>query len=103
MLITPTKQTLKRYGLSLEEWQAMADEQNHACYVCCVPPKKGRLCIDHQHVRGWKKMPPEKRKLYVRGLLCFLCNTQYLGRGITIAKAHKIVEYLERFNARMPQ
>lgn len=95
MLITPTTTTLKRYGLTEAEWRAMADVQNHACYVCRLEPKKGRLCIDHEHAKGWKKMPPEQRKLWVRGLLCFFCNTRYLGRGISIARAKNVVSYLE--------
>lgn len=99
-LKTPTQSTLKRYGLSEEEWRKMADEQQEACFVCKQKPTKGRLCIDHEHVKGWKKMPPEKRKLYVRGLLCFRCNTTFVGRGITIDRAHSVAVYLERYEER---
>ncbi len=102
-LIPPTKATLSRYGLSMEEWKIMADNQKHACFICEVEPKKGRLCIDHFHQRGWKKMPPEQRKLYVRALLCFMCNTQVLGRCITIAKLKKAVILLEEFETRKPK
>lgn len=63
----PSKQTLKRYGLSMEEWVAMYDKFGGTCHVCRKPSK--RLCVDHFHVRGWAKMPPEERKQYVRGLL----------------------------------
>ena len=34
----------------------------------------GSWHVDHEHVDGWEEMPPEKRKLYVRGLLCNGCN-----------------------------
>lgn len=101
-LIPPSKQTLSRYGLSMEEWQVYADEQKHACFICEKEPKKGRLCIDHYHVKGWKKMPPERRKLYVRALLCFMCNTQVLGRCVTIEKLKRATMLLERFKERMP-
>ena len=96
-LITPTKATLKKYGLSFEEWQKMADDQGHACYVCKQEPKKGRLHIDHEHVKKWKKLEPNERKKWVRGLLCFRCNTSFLGRGITLERAKNVVLYLERF------
>lgn len=81
----------------------MAEQQGWACYVCRQVPKKGRLCIDHFHVRGWKKMPAEQRKRYVRGLLCWTCNHYYLGRGITTAKARRVVQYLESFEQKQQQ
>ena len=79
----------------------MADRQGHVCFVCRLPPTKGRLCIDHEHIKGWKKMPPEKRKLYCRGLLCFFCNTRLLGRSINIAKAKNVLLYLEEHRDRL--
>lgn len=78
----------------------MADAQEHACYVCRRVPTKLRLCIDHEHVKGWKKLPPEKRKIYVRGLLCWTCNTTFLGRGITIARSQNVTKYLQEYEAR---
>jgi hypothetical protein len=99
-LLTPKPGTLKKYGLSVKEWRAMADKQKHACYVCEQEPTKGRLCIDHEHAPKWKKMPPEKRKLYVRGLLCFRCNTSFVGRGITISRAENVARYLKEYEER---
>ena len=102
MLIQPSLATLKKYGLSVEEWLKMADEQGHACFVCELQPTKGRLCIDHEHVKGWKKMPPERRKQFVRALLCFFCNTRYLGRGISLKRANRVVQMLESYAKRRP-
>lgn len=102
MLNEPSSSTLKKYGLSLEQWKEMADKQGHKCYVCQIVPTKNRLCIDHEHVKGWKKKPPEERVLYVRGLLCWRCNTTYLGRGISIDRAKKVVSYLEEYQLRRP-
>lgn len=102
MISTPSESTLKKYGLSAEEWRAMADAQNDACYVCLKTPTTGRLCIDHEHVKGWKSLSPDKRKLFVRGLLCWVCNHYYLGRGITVDKARNVVSYLERYAVRRP-
>jgi len=101
-LITPTKQTLKRYGLSLEEWQAMAEKYNHACAICKTEPKKGRLHIDHEHVKGWKKMAPSERKKHVRCLACFRCNVSFIGRGITIARAQAVVDVLAEYALKHP-
>lgn len=99
-LITPKPGTLKKYGLSEAEWRHMADEQEEACFVCRLKPMKGRLCIDHEHVSGWKKMPDAQRKQYVRGLLCFMCNTRFVGRGVTIERAKRVALYLERYQER---
>ena len=77
--------------------------QGSVCFVCGIEPRTGRLCIDHEHVKGWKKMPPEQRKLYVRGLLCWVCNSHYLFRGITIARSQRVTEYLQRYEEKRPR
>ena len=96
----PKPQTLRKYGLTLQAWQAILRAQGGACAVCRQVPKTGRLVTDHEHVKGWKKMPPEQRKLYVRGLLCWWCNHAYLGRGITLYKARGVVAYLMAYKKR---
>lgn len=93
----PSPKTLSKYGLTLEDWAVIAARQNGVCDVCEKLPKSGRLNIDHEHVRGWKKMPPGKRKLFVRGLLCYMCNLFYLARGMTVDKAKNVARYLERY------
>ncbi len=98
----PSDVTLKKYGLSSEEWLDMLAEQGGVCGVCGRVPATGRLVTDHEHVAGWKKMPPEQRKMYVRGLVCWFDNHSYLGRGITVAKAEGVVAYLKRYQARRP-
>jgi hypothetical protein len=52
----------RRYGLSVEQFEAMIADQQGACGICrrpfeCTP------CIDHCPLTGW-----------VRGLLCSPCN-----------------------------
>lgn len=93
----PKPATLRRYGLSLGEWQTLLDEQHGVCFVCQRLPATGRLCVDHEHVPGWRKMPAERRKLFVRGILCWGCNLRHLAHGITLAKAKNVVKYLERY------
>lgn len=50
----------RKYGISLGEYQAMADKQNQLCAIC---GEKKDLHIDHDHVSG-----------LIRGLLCGDCN-----------------------------
>lgn len=101
-LQVPKLATVKKYGLSLEDWQALADAQGGVCYVCEKLTSTGRLCIDHEHVKNWKKLPPEQRKLFVRGLLCFRCNTTFVGRGVTIQRAERVAAYLRAYAQRRP-
>ncbi len=98
----PTKATLRKYGLSEEDWRRILDEQGGVCPICEKVPSTGRFVIDHFHARGFKKMSPEEKRACVRGLTCWFDNHSFLGRGITVAKARNVVAYLERFEARRP-
>jgi len=97
----PTKGTLKTYGLTVKEWGTILQSQGGVCAICKKLPFNGRLCIDHDHAPGWKKMPPEGRKLHIRGLVCFFCNHYYLARALTLARAQAVVTYLERYIAKL--
>jgi hypothetical protein len=99
----PSAATLKRYGLTVDSWRALGDEQGWCCYVCEKEPSTGRLVIDHEHVKGWKHMPAEERVKHVRGMLCFFCNHYYVGRSINVRKARRVMEYLMRHEARKIQ
>lgn len=57
----------------------MLSNQGHVCWICHTLPPSGRLSVDHIHIKGFKKMPPDEKIMYVRGLLCFLCNTGLKG------------------------
>ncbi len=99
-LQTPTDQTLAKYGLNYVLWQVAAFNQGYVCQVCHKLPKSGRLVIDHEHVKGWKKMPPDQRRKYVRGLLCWTCNRYFLARGATVQKMLDAAEYLRQYQER---
>ena len=115
----PLPKTLEKYGLTVEAFKALWERQGGTCAVCKAAPKSrevpdskrpgflkhktSRLCIDHAHVKGWKKMPPEKRARHVRGLLCYWCNTCYVGRAITIEKSQAVTEYLRAFESKAAQ
>lgn len=96
----PSSATLKKYGIGILEFSMMWSRQGGVCAVCKRLPASGRLCIDHEHVKGWKKLPPEERKKFVRGLICFQCNRFIVGRWGTLPKLKNAVEYLETYEAR---
>ena len=84
------RQQMALYGLTLEDYDKMFQEQGGVC-ACCgnVELKKGRtnLCVDHNHETG-----------KVRALLCDYCN-----RGIgyftdNIDKLRNCVLYLEEYD-----
>ncbi len=54
-----------QYGISIEEWQIMYDNQQGCCAVCETHQSmlKTILCVDHNHITG-----------EIRGLLCHTCN-----------------------------
>ena len=73
---------LSRYGISLEEFLAMSEAQNHACAIC---KKQKALCVDHCHKTG-----------KVRELLCHGCN-KVLGHSDECQKTlRESARYLKR-------
>lgn len=57
---------MRRYGITLAEWDALLERQGGHCAFCpaTVGFRGGRLLVDHDHETG-----------AVRGLLCYRCNT----------------------------
>ena len=97
----PAPATLRRYGLTVDEWRAIRDAQGGTCGVCDKVPASGVLHIDHEHVRGWVKMKGPARRKYVRGLACWHCNSVWLRRGATPERLRRAAAYLESYaNAR---
>jgi len=97
----PTQKTLDKYGLNENDWYDIYNRQDGRCGTCGIIPSTGRFNIDHQHgIRGWKKMSPERRKTYVRGLLCYRCNRFLMGPGITVQTARGMVRFLEEYEER---
>ena len=58
----------KRYGITLDDYEAMERAQDGRCAICRKPPKDKALAVDHDHRTG-----------LVRGLLCIFCNHRLLG------------------------
>ena len=52
-----------RYGITIDDYNRMLEEQNNVCAICKKNTKKKELAVDHNHTTG-----------EVRGLLCSQCN-----------------------------
>lgn len=96
----PSNATLKKYGLQLSEWETILKHQGYVCAICKKVPSSGRFVVDHVHVRGFKKMMPDEKRQYVRGICCTHCNRFYLAKGITVEKAQNIVTYLTAYQGK---
>lgn len=55
---------LRRYGITVEEYERILARQGGVCAICKKKPKGRYLCVDHCHRTG-----------RIRGLLCSRCNT----------------------------
>ena len=59
------KHLKRKYGITIDEYNEMAANQNHVCAICLKPElMRCQLSVDHCHSTG-----------RIRGLLCFKCNT----------------------------
>ncbi len=85
---------LRKFGISLEEFQVLVSRAGNLCMICRKPESRTRktlltnLCLDHCHTTG-----------KIRGLLCSACNS-----GIGLLRDDPLilaaaVRYLEDFNA----
>ena len=97
-ITVPTQQTLDKYGLSRGDWLQLLADQGWVCAVCLKD--KNRWNTDHEHVAGWAKMPPEERKRYVRGVLCWFCNHKVVGSLRGAETAERIARYFEAYEQR---
>lgn len=82
------KWQLKKYNLSLSEYNHMVFKQNNKCAICGneakgMQHKKDRLCVDH-----------DKDTKKVRGLLCGHCNIGIGNLFHNTALLQKAIKYL---------
>ena len=96
----PSAATLKKYGMSKADWVYLWEFQGSICPICKKVPPTGNTHIDHYHQKGFKKMKPEERRMWVRGIVCAYCNFRILTKGITLEKAQNMVKYLSDFEER---
>jgi len=69
------------YGITLEEYNQMLDEQNNCCKICGGINNGRTLHVDHNHDTS-----------KVRGLLCIKCNSHL---GWYERNKNYIIKYLE--------
>lgn len=81
------KYRLRKYGLTVEQYDAMVLEQGSRCDICRTdtPAKHGQWCIDHDHATG-----------AVRGLLCVKCNAGLGSFDDTTEHLLAAVQYLQK-------
>lgn len=77
-----------QYGLSIEDYDRMLDEQNGLCAICDEPPKGKRLAVDHHHASG-----------QIRRLLCDRCNHMIGHSQESPRVLRKAADYIEHHNA----
>lgn len=71
-----------RYGISLEQYNKILNQQNNCCAICGKSEPKQRLAVDHCHNTG-----------KVRGLLCTYCN---LSLGVYENRKDEFEKYLSK-------
>ena len=69
---------LTEFGITVEQYDQMLEEQNGHCLLCYGVPTERRLAVDHSHATG-----------KIRGLLCFHCNA-------ALGHIYDNVEWLQR-------
>jgi hypothetical protein len=84
------RKLLRKYGLTIKEWEELFDKQNGTCAICNLPETlidRGtlrRLAVDHCHSTG-----------KVRALLCSKCNKAIGLLNDDLTLLNKAVSYLE--------
>lgn len=79
-------QWIKRYGITLEQYEEMYDNQKGVCKICKnTCSSRQCLSVDHCHKTG-----------KVRGLLCVKCNTALGMLNDDVHKFKTAIEYLNQ-------
>jgi hypothetical protein len=85
------------YGITLEEYNMMLDEQGGVCAICQMPERRKHprtddpmlLAVDHDHVTG-----------QIRGLLCSTCNIMLGHAQDSIATLASAIQYLTEWEVK---
>ena len=78
---------MRRYGITLEQYDSMLTAQDGRCAVCKKHHTefKINLAVDHDHKTG-----------EVYGLLCTYCNQRFIGRDRDPQKYRNAAEFLDK-------
>lgn len=79
---------MANYGLTLADYDRMAEDQGNGCAICGGPPtgNTGRFHVDHCHKTG-----------NIRSLLCGKCNTGLGSFDDSPEKLRLAIAYLGRY------
>ena len=75
-----------RYGITLDDYNAMLEKQKHRCHLCGSHNNDTKLYVDHCHT-----------KKTVRKLLCQYCNSGLGQFRDNVKVMKKAIEYLKQF------
>lgn len=88
------RELIRKYGLTLEDYDSMFASQNGLCAICENPPRGKRaggrtagLFVDHHHKTN-----------KVRQLLCHWCNCALGNANESPERLRKMADYLEYHN-----
>ena len=74
----------KKYGMTLDEFNALSEAQGHECCICGEKNKVHKnLVVDHNHKTG-----------EVRGLICSPCNSALGHAQDSVRVLEAMIEYL---------
>jgi len=76
---------LKKYGLTVEAFDALLAQQLGICACCGTATPGNRWHVDHDHATG-----------AVRGIICGKCNTGLGLLGDTVEGVERALRYLKR-------
>ena len=92
---------LRKYAITVNEYETLLAAQNGACWICRKPPLADgkRLSVDHKHEKGEKRYDTRNIRGRVRGLLCWPCNKSIAYLRDDPDNAARASEYLKTWPA----
>jgi len=77
---------MRKFGITIEDYERMLEEQGGGCRICHdPPPENGSLHVDHDHKTG-----------KVRALLCVKCNNAIGALGEKYELFQAAADYIDR-------
>lgn len=89
---------VKRYGITLDQYHQMLEDQNYSCKICGLKEStfRKRLSIDHDHFCcPIESTAGRSCGKCIRGLLCHHCNAALGNVKDSIEILQKMIEYLK--------
>jgi hypothetical protein len=84
---------LKKFGITVDQYDAIMELQGDACGICRKPAVGRRLAVDHDHNCCPGSFSCGK---CIRGLLCSQCNRGLGQLGDSADALRRALEYVDR-------